>query len=666
MSAPTKTKPSILPGPNRAGIDVQLAIKSLPDSELEAVKAQTSADEFAKETPDEWKKRIVMHRISCAFCHYCGAQDKTPLTYCDKCHCTFFCSEWCKQQDEQHANWCCHPDSVADVGASQIVLGRGMKRTELSKEQLEKAAHLQQVMRQREILSTRWLIVKFQSCGDLLLEEGKYEEALAYYTAATRKPCPTADEQKLTIGSSYGRAKCFFGMELYHLVIAELEVLRRTFHVDISPECVHKRIRCFVKLGMFSEALDDFMTIMDTPLFNNNEFRVVQNLARTPPTKKETRGSYTPCRERLFKVFMGDDTTTNSEYIKAVNNYLQGKDKKSLAVVRESELDGMGVFSCSDVEAGDFIFAELCDAVGSVSINHCETCTKPLNKQKRVPCKGGCGAVFCSEECNTVAIDDFHTWQCNKEIQTNVAEYKQVILTSGQNVMSRMPILLMRLLGKCSRLCNVLEMHPLLRCLNIGQENITLSFEQGMSEFTNILRALSLDVSTFDYYTFDYMRMALTNNTYTLSTENKNVRLPFAVANYKVVSFMNHSCVPNCEVAFSVKHHGNRIFLKARHPIKQGEELLISYFGDEVLDYETRKRILRARYSFTCTCQLCESQRMDKLQNQLLKMTPTQKGEMLQKGKEILRAVRAGDAPESVIEATNALLDERKHASTAD
>jgi hypothetical protein len=73
--------PYIIPGPNREGIDVELAMKNLPEAELEALKAQLSPEEFSKYTPEEWKKQIVMNRITSAICHYCRSKGKTPLSY---------------------------------------------------------------------------------------------------------------------------------------------------------------------------------------------------------------------------------------------------------------------------------------------------------------------------------------------------------------------------------------------------------------------------------------------------------------------------------------------------------------------------------------------------------------------------------------------------------
>jgi hypothetical protein len=63
------------------------------------------------------------------------------------------------------------------------------------------------------------------------------------------------------------------------------------------------------------------------------------------------------------------------------------------------------------------------------------------------------------------------------------------------------------------------------------------------------------------------------------------------VALYPVQSWVNHSCVPNCEVRFPDRNH--RIGLIATQDIAVGEELLISYL--DLADL-SRSRYSRNKY----------------------------------------------------------------------
>ncbi|GAU92692.1 hypothetical protein RvY_04741 [Ramazzottius varieornatus] len=70
----------------------------------------------------------------------------------------------------------------------------------------------------------------------------------------------------------------------------------------------------------------------------------------------------------------------------------------------------------------------------------------------------------------------------------------------------------------------------------------------------------------------------------------------------------NHSCDPNTEVSFL--HNDSTLSLIARHPIKVGEEIFISYLDECTLKHSrhTRRKILRENYLFECQCRLCSQQ----------------------------------------------------------
>ncbi|KAI8619923.1 hypothetical protein BC830DRAFT_1039507, partial [Chytriomyces sp. MP71] len=64
----------------------------------------------------------------------------------------------------------------------------------------------------------------------------------------------------------------------------------------------------------------------------------------------------------------------------------------------------------------------------------------------------------------------------------------------------------------------------------------------------------------------------------------------------------NHSCVPNCAVAFEPVTHMAR--LVSLRDIQEGEELTVSYV-DSADPYHSRRLDLQRRYFFTCKCELC-------------------------------------------------------------
>jgi len=73
------------------------------------------------------------------------------------------------------------------------------------------------------------------------------------------------------------------------------------------------------------------------------------------------------------------------------------------------------------------------------------------------------------------------------------------------------------------------------------------------------------------------------------------------VAIHPTLNLINHDCDPNC-VAVSC---GPNIFVRAVKPIKEGEELFISYI-DQAAPSKDRREMLKDQYYFDCGCKQCE------------------------------------------------------------
>jgi len=80
------------------------------------------------------------------------------------------------------------------------------------------------------------------------------------------------------------------------------------------------------------------------------------------------------------------------------------------------------------------------------------------------------------------------------------------------------------------------------------------------------------------------------------------------VALYPIQSWVNHSCVPNCEVKFPTKTHV--LGLIATRDIEVGEEIEISYLdlADMQRSRYSRNKYLKEHYLFECKCPKCMEQ----------------------------------------------------------
>lgn len=74
---------------------------------------------------------------------------------------------------------------------------------------------------------------------------------------------------------------------------------------------------------------------------------------------------------------------------------------------------------------------------------------------------------------------------------------------------------------------------------------------------------------------------------------------------YNIISFLSHSCDPSVFLTRS----GNNFLLRARRAIKKGDELTVSYIGDDILEkcIIVRQSILSKNWNFICACERCSN-----------------------------------------------------------
>ncbi|XP_053315754.1 histone-lysine N-methyltransferase SMYD3 [Spea bombifrons] len=96
----------------------------------------------------------------------------------------------------------------------------------------------------------------------------------------------------------------------------------------------------------------------------------------------------------------------------------------------------------------------------------------------------------------------------------------------------------------------------------------------------------------------------VTCNSFTISDgEMQDV----GVGLFPSMSLLNHSCDPNCVIAFE----GRYLNLRTVREIPKGEELTISYI-DVMMPTHQRQNQLKRQYCFTCNCHRCLSNDKDK------------------------------------------------------
>mmetsp|Transcript_30227 Transcript_30227/g.54336 ORF Transcript_30227/g.54336 Transcript_30227/m.54336 type:complete len:81 (-) Transcript_30227:26-268(-) len=67
----------------------------------------------------------------------------------------------------------------------------------------------------------------------------------------------------------------------------------------------------------------------------------------------------------------------------------------------------------------------------------------------------------------------------------------------------------------------------------------------------------------------------------------------------------NHSCQPNC--SWSLSPTSGKMEVWTVLPVRRGQELTISYLGDDVqADRTQRQALIRQNWNFDCRCRKCQ------------------------------------------------------------
>lgn len=591
---------------DRNGIDIDKAVRNYPRSELLMISKYSPAV-FQSKSADSWVRELVINRIHNAICNHCLKKDDTPLFYCPNCHCTWFCSTECQVKDAKHSKWCCNPDAPPDDGPMKLLFIDTHANNNDDKKKIGIVA----------------LAIKDK--GNERYNEGDFKTALQLYSQATRVCFNVVPADEVVRSCWLNKCKAYAAMELWHLAAADIKMLEVGYQWCMTTLKDNEfAAKVFTKMKLFKlvEARYKAMQMMELIPADRAEaaVRIAKGLNDSFTKKQqkematlmvrsgstvvdivramgeEYKPKYKPCLEKLFHESPGG----RAKYIQDINAIFPNVEIKQSSLSSDA---GMGSFMRTAIKKDELILADMPYAFDSVDVLVCARCGK---KDISVPCKANCGEKYCSEKCREWAVKQWHTWQCDKEIQAALQETRKRIKEHGKSASSRITLLIMRLLGMVARETNVLTL-PVLQSLASGTTQGEAFFLQSIQQYERVLSDLKLSPACFDFYTFDYLRFCLSINVFAASP-NQGI-LSDGVGIYGLATQINHSCEPNASWEI-VKHPmgDNVLVILAERDLKEGEEITISYFDTTGKNYQDRQNAL-VQYGFVCQCSKCKAEK---------------------------------------------------------
>jgi len=270
--------------------------------------------------------------------------------------------------------------------------------------------------------------------------------------------------------------------------------------------------------------------------------------------------------------------------------------------MKQSDVDGVGLFAQNDFQPGDLVFLEL-PLVNTKSnltcVSVCDHCLKPLVEgSPSFRCPRQCSDLYCSEICMNESEILYHRTLCMRNPNWN-AFIDGARKTSNEYLIMAAKIQVMKM-----------KFIPSWKSFKGKSFETTIRAENGDDQTTfekhivsHSLEYLGLLRKIIDCFISDNDWLCLLGmlrmNVVGIQATDAGTCTGFGL--YSVHSCLNHNCAPNVQVSL----HEIGIQVHALNHISQGDELFIDYLCDSS---DRRQQTLLEQYGFICSDQcICQT-----------------------------------------------------------
>ncbi|XP_062410561.1 histone-lysine N-methyltransferase SMYD1a [Sardina pilchardus] len=262
---------------------------------------------------------------------------------------------------------------------------------------------------------------------------------------------------------------------------------------------------------------------------------------------------------------------------------------------------GRGLRSTKAMVAGDVVFTEASYAAvvfDSLSLQVCHNCfRRQASPHRCAQCKF---AHYCDRTCQRAAWDE-HKRECNAIKTAGKAPKENIRLVA--RAMWRMQKYGGRVTDSQLTTLDLLQDHV----SDMVDEDVK-ELQDDVKKFLEYWPKANRTVGT-EY--ISHLLGVIKVNGFTLSDQRGLQAV--GVGLFPNLCLVNHDCWPNCTVNLnhgnqsaldSALHSQRRIELRVLGPIKEGEELTVSYV-DFLNLAQDRQKLLKKQYYFDCQCEHC-------------------------------------------------------------
>lgn len=283
------------------------------------------------------------------------------------------------------------------------------------------------------------------------------------------------------------------------------------------------------------------------------------------------------------------------------------KEASSTAIIAASSVGGMsndnfGVFAKCDIPKGQCVVLDksiFCD-YNIPGRDYCGACCESLvDKSIPVSC---CQTRFCSDDCKSKALSNYHKTICSKDFAWLYDECKDVDFQSDA-----IPLVMLKILATAVQQGVKPLSLPCVATLTASYHNDTLSFfrlQHNVVTPIRILQTLGVDVfvnSRFDSWIIQTLFLRIENN-----MEGSTFGKRTSIGISPLFSMFNHDCDPSAKWGPKDKllGMGGPIIVSALRDIKANEEIKVSYVVRHLPEHQRREK-LRLQLGMICRCNRC-------------------------------------------------------------
>jgi hypothetical protein len=260
---------------------------------------------------------------------------------------------------------------------------------------------------------------------------------------------------------------------------------------------------------------------------------------------------------------------------------------------------GRALVAKVDLPKGEQLLAEKPMFAARRTANYCAQCLAPLLDAKhRIPCGGQeCAESYCGVECRAQAHGEGHAKLCEsaafRQLSSSLAAD---VTTEGRGnasvALSMLVAIQMAVRG------SALGVHPLLQ-EGVAELSGAITYEP--CQTLDNTGALAVEIGEVlgqpHFFLEDLMTLFA-------KVQTNEFVSPAGSAVFRVLSMLNHSCVPNTIVDFDA--NAGHAILRTAAKVARGQQLFIDYTAGQgaALPYARRQQLLSQRH-FDCYCARC-------------------------------------------------------------